>query len=155
MWRSSWFPIWRPYDDNVHIVKQIPRAKEPLFSFQSAIRNETQSNVKHMAAILKSNMAALGVNSDIAKMFLDIENIGIDTWISVLGAIGQEATWYFYGWNDGRFGVILEINMAATRGRTLLGYIVFMIYRYYRTILQSFMLSSKTELCWCSAAPLA
>ena len=32
-----------------------------------------------MAAILKSNMAALGVNSDIAKMFLDIENIGIDT----------------------------------------------------------------------------
>ena len=35
-----------------------PRYKESLFSFQSAIGSELQSNVKHMAAILKSNMAA-------------------------------------------------------------------------------------------------
>ena len=32
-----------------------------------------------MAVILKSNMAAPGVNSDIAEMFLDIEDIGIGT----------------------------------------------------------------------------
>ena len=43
-----------------------------------------------MAAILKSNMAAPDVNSDIAKMFPDIENIGIDTRMLVLGAIEQE-----------------------------------------------------------------
>ena len=43
-----------------------------------------------MAAILKSNMAAPGLNSEIAKMFLDIENIGIDTRMLVLGAIEQE-----------------------------------------------------------------
>ena len=29
-----------------------------------------------------------------------------------------------------------------------------MIYRYYRTLAQSVMLSSKTELFWCLAAPL-
>ena len=43
-----------------------------------------------MAAILKSNMAAPDVNSEIAKMFLDIENIGIDTRMLVLGAIEQD-----------------------------------------------------------------
>ena len=43
-----------------------------------------------MAAILKSNMAAPDVNSDIAKMFLDIDNIGIDTRIVVLGSTEQE-----------------------------------------------------------------
>ena len=43
-----------------------------------------------MAAILKSNMAAPDVNSEIAKMFLDIENIGIDTRVLVLGTIEQE-----------------------------------------------------------------
>ena len=32
-------------------------------------------------------MAAPGVNSDISKMFLDIVNIGIGTYILVLGAI--------------------------------------------------------------------
>ena len=36
-----------------------PRYKESLFSFQSAIISEIQCNVKHMAAILKFNMAAL------------------------------------------------------------------------------------------------
>ena len=43
-----------------------------------------------MAAILKSNMAAPDVNSEIAKMLLDIENIGIDTRMMVLGALEQE-----------------------------------------------------------------
>ena len=45
-----------------------------LFSFQSTIGSDIQTNVKHMVAILKSNMAASAhdVNSDIAKMFLDI-----------------------------------------------------------------------------------
>ena len=49
--------------------------KESLLSFQSAIGSEKLSNLKHMAVILKSNMAAPDVNSGIAKMFLDIENI--------------------------------------------------------------------------------
>ena len=35
-------------------------------------------------------MAAPNENSDIAQMFLDIENIGIDTLMLVLGAIEQE-----------------------------------------------------------------
>ena len=57
-------------------------------------------------------------------MFLDIENIGIDTIILVLlGAIEQEII--FYGQNYGHFSAILEINMAATRGRKLLGSIFF------------------------------
>ena len=43
-----------------------------------------------MAAILKSNMAAPNLNSEIAKMFLDIENIGINSRMLVLGAIEQE-----------------------------------------------------------------
>ena len=43
-----------------------------------------------MAAILKSNMAAPDVNSEFAKMFLDIENIGVYTRVLVLGAIEQE-----------------------------------------------------------------
>ena len=43
-----------------------------------------------MAAILKSKMAAPDVNSEIAKLFLDIENIGIDTRMLILGAIEQE-----------------------------------------------------------------
>ena len=49
--------------------------------FPSKVQQEVRYKVmsKHMAAILKSNMAAPDVNSDIANMFLDIENIGIDT----------------------------------------------------------------------------
>ena len=58
-----------------------------LFSFQNAIGSDVQYKVKHMVAILKSNMAAPYENSDIAKMFLNIENIGIDTIMLVLGAI--------------------------------------------------------------------
>ena len=54
-------------------------------------------------------------------MFLDIENIGIDTRMLVLGAIEQE----IYGQNHCHFGAILEINMAATRGRKFLGSIFF------------------------------
>ena len=73
-----------------------------------------------MAAILKSTMAAPDVNSEIAKMFLDIENIGIDTRMMVLGALEQD-----YWQNYGHVGAILEINMAATRGRTFLGSIFF------------------------------
>ena len=51
--------IWRPYYDNFHMsdFNHFPRYRELLFSFQSAIGSEVQ-NVKHMAAILKSNMAA-------------------------------------------------------------------------------------------------
>ena len=37
----------------------VPRCKESLFAIQSAIVSETQCYVKHMAAILKFNMAAL------------------------------------------------------------------------------------------------
>ena len=36
-----------------------PRYKESLFAFKSAIVSEIQCNVKHMATILKFNMAAL------------------------------------------------------------------------------------------------
>ena len=61
------------------MAKHFPRYKESLFSFQSATGSEIQSIVKHMVAILKSNMVAPEVNSDIAKMFIDIENMGIDT----------------------------------------------------------------------------
>ena len=43
----------------------------------------------------------------------------------VLGEIEQEI-WENYG----HFGAILEINMAATKGREFLGSI-FIIYRYY------------------------
>ena len=53
-------------------------------------------------------------------MFLDIENIGIDTIMLVLGAIEQEI--WAKLWS---FGAILEINMAATRGRKFLGSIFF------------------------------
>ena len=53
-------------------------------------------------------------------MFLDIENIGIDTRMLVLGAMNRR-----YGPNYGYFGAILEIDMAATRGRTFLGSIFF------------------------------
>ena len=53
-------------------------------------------------------------------MFLDIENIGIDTSMLVLGAIEQEI-WQNYG----HFGAILEINMAATMGRKFVGSIFF------------------------------
>ena len=45
--------------------------------------------------------------------------------------------------------------MAATRGREFVGSIfLIMIYMYYRTVVQSFMLSSKTARLWCLAAPL-
>ena len=55
-------------------------------------------------------------------MYLDIENIGIDTSMLVLGAIEQEI-WQNYG----HFGAILEINMAATN---CWGLFFLMIYRY-------------------------
>ena len=59
-WWSSWIPIMRPYDDNFHIVKWfLGISKESLFSFQSAIGSEIQSNVKHTVVILKIKMAAL------------------------------------------------------------------------------------------------
>ena len=58
-------------------------------------------------------------------MFQDIENIGIDTRMLVLGAIEQEI--WAKLWS---IGAILEINMAATKGRTFLGSIFLMIYRY-------------------------
>ncbi len=47
-------------DDNFHMVNIFldHDYKESLFSFQSATGSEIQRNVKHMAAILKSNMAA-------------------------------------------------------------------------------------------------
>ena len=53
-------------------------------------------------------------------MFLDIENIAIDSRMLVLGAIEQEI-WANYG----HFGAILEINIAATRCRKFLGSIFF------------------------------
>ena len=89
--------LWRQFQNS----KYFPRYKVSLFSFQSTIGSEIQTNVKHMVDILKSNMAvsAHDVNSDIAKMFLDI---GIYIWILVLGLIEQE-------------------NMAASSGRELLG----------------------------------
>ena len=69
---------------------------------------------------MKSNMAIPDVNSDIPKLFLDIENIDIDTRILILGAIEQEI-WANYGYG----GAILETNMAAARGRDFLGSIFF------------------------------
>ena len=46
------------FDASAGMCKHFPRYKESLFSFQSATGSEIQSNVTHMAAILKSNMAA-------------------------------------------------------------------------------------------------
>ena len=69
-----------------------------------------------MAAILKSNMAAPDVNSEIAKMFLDVENIGIDTRMLVLGAIEQEIwakLWSFWRHIGNQYG--------GPRGRKFLG----------------------------------
>ena len=58
MWWPSSIPIWRPYDDNFQIVNIFLGVKSLYFpSKQSAIISEIQSNVKHLAAILKSNMA--------------------------------------------------------------------------------------------------
>ena len=60
-----------------------------------------------MAAILKSNMAAPDVNSEIAKMFLYIENIGIDTRMMVLGALEQEIwakLWSFWRHIGNQYG---------------------------------------------------
>ena len=56
---------------------------------------------------MKSNMAAPDVNSEIAKMFLEIENIGIDTIILVLGAIEQEIwtkVWSFWRHIGNQYG---------------------------------------------------
>ena len=60
-----------------------------------------------MAAILKSNMVAPDVNSEIAKMFLGIENIGIDTRMMVLGALEQEIwakLWSFWRHIGNQYG---------------------------------------------------
>ena len=60
-----------------------------------------------MAAILKSNMAAPNLNSEIAKMFLDIENIGINSRMLVLGAIEQEIwakLWSFWRHIGNQYG---------------------------------------------------
>ena len=51
---SDMAAIWWQFPHSKHF----PRNKEPLFSFQSAIGSEIQSNVKHKAATLKANMAA-------------------------------------------------------------------------------------------------
>ena len=67
-----------------------------------------------------------------------IENIGIDTCMLVLGAIEQDIwakLWSF------------EFNMAATRGRKCLG-LFLMVCMNHRTLVQSFMLSSKTARFW-------
>ncbi len=78
--------IWLQFPHSKHF----PRYKVSLFSFQSATGSEIQINVKHMAASWNPIWRPPDVNSDIVKMFLDIENLGIDTWILVLGAIEQE-----------------------------------------------------------------
>ena len=60
-----------------------------------------------MVAILKSNMAAPDVYSEIAKMFLDIENTGIDIRMLVLGAIEQEIwakLWSFWRHIGNQYG---------------------------------------------------
>ncbi len=71
-------------------------------------------------------------------MFLDIENIGIDTWILVLGAIEQEIwaqLWSFWRHIENQYG--------GHQGSRIFGVYFLMIYMYYRTIVQSVMLSSK------------
>ena len=105
-----------------------------------------------MAAILKSNMAAPDVNSDIAKMFLDprhrkhrYRHLNFGPRCNRTGDNGQ---------NYGHFGAILKINMAATRVREFLGSIFLMICMYHRTLVQSVMLSLKTARFWCLGAPL-
>ena len=60
-----------------------------------------------MAAILKSNMAPPGRKFWDCKMFLDIENIGIDTRMLVLGAIEQEIwakLWSFWRHIGNQYG---------------------------------------------------
>ena len=67
-----------------------------------------------MAAILKSNMAGPDVNSEIAKMFLDIENIAIDTRMLVLRAIEQEIwakLWSFWRHIGNQYGGHQESQM--------------------------------------------
>ena len=81
-----------------------------ISEFQMAVTLLDMQFVKLMAAILKPNMAAPDVNSQIAKIFLDIENVqvGIDTCILVLGAIEQEIwakLWSYWHHIGNQYGV--------------------------------------------------
>ena len=77
---SDMAAIWWQFPHGKHY----PRYKESLFSFQIATGSEIQ--LPYWNPIWRP----LDVNSDIAKMFVDIDNIGIDTWMLVIGAIEQE-----------------------------------------------------------------
>ncbi len=82
-------------------------------------------------------------------MFLDIENIGTDTLILILGAIEQEIwakLWLFWRHIGNQYG--------GHQGSRIFLVIFFMIFRYHRTRVQRVMLSSKTERFWRSAAQL-
>ena len=82
-----------------------------------------------MAAIFKSNMAAPDVNSDIAKIYLDIENIDMDTCILVAGAIEQEIwakLWSFLRHIGNQYG--------GHHGSRMFGVYFFIIFRFHRTL---------------------
>ena len=125
--------IWWQFPHSNHF----PTYKESLFSFQSAIGNEVQSNVKHMAAILKSNMAAPG------RKLWDCQNVP------------RHRKHRYRHYNVGP-----RCNRTGDMGKTIVilapywksiwrppgvanfwGLFFVMIYRYKRTLVQSVMLS--------------
>ena len=134
--------IWCQFPD----MKNVPRYKESLFPLLTAIWIDIQSNVKHMPAILKSNVAAPWRN------FWHCHNVPRHQKHRYrhlhFGPRCNRTGYSYYGQNYGNFCAIFEINMAATSVREFLGSIVLMIFRYHRTLVQSFMLCSITERFW-------
>ena len=130
---SDMVAIWWQFPDSKHF----PRCKESLFSFQSAIISEIQSNVKHFAAILKSNMAASW------RKFWHCQNVprhrkhryrhlNCGPRCNRTGYIGKTMV---------ILAPYLKSNMAATRGANFGGLFFLMISMYHRTLVPSFMLS--------------
>ena len=88
--------------------------KESCFYFLGAIARKIRSNVKHMEAILKSNMGPSDVHS--ANMFPDIENIGIDNCNVVLGA-KEPDIWA----KNGDFGGHISMQCVGHQGDRICG----------------------------------
>ena len=97
--------VWRPCNDNVNILRM----------FLIALASEIRSNTYKIEWRPSWNPVwrVTDVESDIAKPFPDIKNIGIDSWTFVLGAVEQEI------WANIMLilAAIFEFNMAATRRR--------------------------------------
>ena len=137
---SDMAAIWWQFPHGKHI----PRYEESLFYFQSATGSEIQSNIKHMAAILKSNMAAPW------RKFWHCQNVrrhrkhmyrhfNVGPRCNRIGYMGKTmvivAPYWKSIWRPPGFA-------------NLWGLFFLMIYMYYRTLVQSFMLSSKTARFW-------